>query len=137
MTLPLLPRRARLVAALAAVVALSVAPAASAAVRWIDSPTGNLACEMADHDRRGSYVTCQSLRRPRSVTMGPRGGLRICRGEACLGNPPFDATVTLAYGRSARLGRYRCTSSEDGMRCRVIASGRGFLITRDGVRRIG
>lgn len=130
-------RRAGRVAALTLVACLAVAGSAAAEVRWVRSPTGNLACEMADRDQRGSYVHCQSYVRPQSVTMGPRGALRICRGERCLGDPPHDATVTLRYGRSARLGRYRCTSSRDGMRCRVVASGRGFLINRDRVARIG
>lgn len=114
---------------------LLVAGPARAAVKWFYSPTGNLGCEVADRDTRGSYAYCQSVDRPQSVRMASNGRLRICRGEACLGNGPEDAT-RLAYGRTVRVGRFACSSSRDGFRCRVVSSGRGFFISKDTIRRI-
>jgi hypothetical protein len=40
----------------------------------------------------------------------------------------------LAYGKSVRLGPFRCTSRTDGMRCLVVRTGRGFLIGRETVK---
>jgi hypothetical protein len=100
------------------------------------SPSRNLSCELADRDARGTYVYCQSLRQPHSVRMGMNGQLRRCRGVRCLGNPAAG-TPTLAYGRQITVGRFRCVSRQAGVRCMVIRSGRGFLIDRTRVRRVG
>ncbi|MFN8124701.1 MAG: hypothetical protein U0237_20015 [Thermoleophilia bacterium] len=127
-----LARSAVLTATLAV---LAVPATGSAAVRWFHSPTGNLSCEVADHDTRGSYAYCQSERTPVSAKLAPNGTVRICTGTGCLGNGPEDA-ITLRYGRSVTVGRYRCTSRADGIRCRVRASGRGFLINASGVTRL-
>jgi hypothetical protein len=61
--------------------------------------------------------------------------MTIKRGLPCLGNEPENA-FTLRYGRSIRVGPFRCTSRTDGIRCVVIRTGRGFLINRAGVTRL-
>ena len=113
--------------------ALAGAATAEARVAWFLSPSGNLGCEVADHDPRGAYAFCQSDRRPQTVRMAVTGRLRICRGERCLGDPP-ENTPTLAYGRQVRVGRFRCASEQAGIRCTVVATGRGFVIDRETVR---
>jgi hypothetical protein len=98
------------------------------------SPTKNLSCEM-DY-RPGARITfCQSLKLPHAATMNRLGGVHVCRGERCLGNPPENTSV-LPYGRSVTVGPFRCTSLTSGVRCVVIELRKGFLIDRVGVARI-
>jgi sugar lactone lactonase YvrE len=100
------------------------------------SPSRNLSCEMADRDARGSYVYCQSVRTPKNVRMSLDGNLKICRGTKCLGNPA-ENTQTLGYGTKMTIGRFACSSQKTGVKCTVIRSGKGFFLSRTGVRRIG
>lgn len=100
------------------------------------SPSRNLSCEMADRDARGSYVYCQSVKTPKNVRLSLDGRLKICRGTKCLGNPA-ENTQILRYGRKMTIGRFACSSQKAGVKCTVIRSGKGFLISRTGVRRIG
>jgi hypothetical protein len=105
----------------------------------IYSPSRNLSCELADHGPAGSHVTCASLKASHWVSMGLDGRLKICpRGPRCVGNwgerTPFRL---LAYGRRITVGRFRCSSLQSGMKCVVISSGRGFLIDKVLVRRVG
>jgi hypothetical protein len=103
-------------------------------VRWFHSPSGNIQCEVSAHDERGTYAYCQSFEPARSVMLRRGGGMKVCRGEACLGNGPENA-FTLGYGRSVRVGPFRCTSLERGMRCKIVRTGRGFLISRQALKR--
>jgi NHL repeat len=100
------------------------------------SPSRNLSCTLADRDPRGTYVYCQSVKAPTNVRMRLNGRLKICRGTRCLGNPAGN-TRTLGYGKKVTVGRFRCHSLRSGVRCTVIRSGKGFLISRSGVRRVG
>ncbi|MFN8111457.1 MAG: DUF6636 domain-containing protein [Thermoleophilia bacterium] len=125
----------RLCAAGAAAALLAGAGSAAAAVHWFKSPTGNLSCEVADHDSRGSYAYCQSERKPVSAKLRLSGVVKVCTGETCLGNGP-EGTPVLAYGHAVTVGRFRCTSRADGIRCRVKATGRGYLINGSGVTRL-
>ena len=47
---------------------------------------------------------------PRSVRMNARGTYRVCNGQTCLGNPP-QGVPALPYGRSIRVGGFRCSSA--------------------------
>jgi hypothetical protein len=60
--------------------------------------------------------------------------MRVRTGGVCLGNEPNDA-FTLRYGRSVRLGPFRCTSLRVGMRCVFVRTGHGFLISRESLKR--
>jgi hypothetical protein len=95
------------------------------------SPTGNLSCRLS-----AASVRCQSRQRPHSVTMNGSGQLTICRGARCLGNPAAGA-ATLDYGGRTTVGRFTCRSAFSGITCTVTSSGRGFVINKDGVRRVG
>lgn len=73
--------------------------------------------------------------------MDAGGRLTICRDRGTrnrcnLGNPG-EGTPTLSYGKQITVGRFRCLSLQIGVRCTVIRSGKGFLISRAGVRRVG
>jgi hypothetical protein len=121
--------------------ALLLLPAASgssgsgrAAQRAFLSPSGNISCEMDRGNGVGTMAYCQSGRPPQNATLYPDGHVIACYGTGadCLGNPG-DRTPTLAYGRSIRLDPFRCTSLRRGVRCVVIRSRHGFLISRSGL----
>jgi hypothetical protein len=102
------------------------------------SPSRGIDCGMVDNKGLRAVI-CQTLRPPQKVTMDARGRLEICRGSEArckLGNAGEDVPV-LAYGRQVTVGRFRCLSLRSGVRCTLIQTGRGFLINRQGVRRIG
>jgi hypothetical protein len=105
------------------------------------SPSHNIYCGMSD-DRNYRGVECASYKPQQKARLKLSGKVSICRGRdlihnTCnLGNPGED-TPTLAYGRQATVGRFRCRSQKSGMRCVVIQSGKGFVISRSGVTRLG
>lgn len=106
--------------------------------RGFYSPSRGIDCGMSDSSRL-RHVTCQTLRPPQKVTMDARGRIEICRGSEArckLGNSGLQVPV-LAYGRQITVGRFRCESLRSGVRCTLIRTGRGFLINRQGVSRIG
>jgi hypothetical protein len=106
------------------------------------SPSKNASCEMNDgRPGVGSYVYCQTWKRPQSVKLGLDGRLKICHDTStttthCLGNPG-ERTPVLAYGKQITLKHFRCRSEQAGVTCTVIKSGKGFRIDRTGVRRVG
>ena len=112
--------------------------------RGFYSPSRNIACGMFD-DSSYSYVNCQSRVPPQNVTMHASGRLTICRdptpsnvtNDCNLGDPGEGVIPVLAYGKQITVGRFRCQSLPTGVRCTVIRSGKGFLINRDGVSRVG
>jgi hypothetical protein len=96
-------------------------------VAWFHSPSGNIQCEV------GASAYCQTFVPLQTVTLSANGRTRVCSHRACpVGNGPENATA-LAYGRSIHVGAFRCTSRRSGMRCVVVATGRGFTIARQGV----
>ena len=78
---------------------------------------------------------CQTRSPARSATLRSGGTLKVCTGTKCLGDPPSNAKK-LAYGKSVRIGGFRCTSRTSGMTCVRISTGKGFPIANDGVRRV-
>jgi hypothetical protein len=122
---------------LAVVIGLSLtagqAGATSQAVRWFHSPSGNIQCEVASADVRGTYAYCQTFTPLQTAKLKRDGRTAVCSHRACsVGDGPENAT-TLAYGHSLRVGVFRCWSSQRGIRCVVIASGHGFTIARAGI----
>jgi hypothetical protein len=120
------------VVALAALI-VGAAGASTNTLRWFHSPSGNIECEVASNDVRGTYAYCQTFKPLQTARLGATGHTSICTHHACsVGNGPENAT-TLAYGQSLRVGIFRCVSSVTGVRCFVTASGHGFKIAREGV----
>lgn len=122
-------------AALSLTLTASGEPTSPTSARFV-SPSRNFSCEMADGDARGSYVHCQSKRLPHSVRMTPAGRLRACRGVSCLTDPAADPRV-LGYGHRIKVGRFQCVSQHAGVTCTLIRSGKGFLIDKSRVHRVG
>jgi len=113
-------------------IALALGATAEAKVRWFHSPSGNIQCEVAYHDSRGSYAFCQTFEPAASATLHLNGHTKLCHGGACLGDGPENA-FTLHYGHSVTIGSFTCSSSTSGMRCTV--GHHGFLIHRAGIDR--
>jgi hypothetical protein len=72
-----------------------------------------------------------------------RGGrVVLCAEKAgrtewdCFQNFDEKAPV-LRYGQRAEVGGFRCASARDGITCTVAATGKGFVINRDEVLRVG
>jgi hypothetical protein len=89
-------------------------------------------------DGQSGLVECWTFRAPQKATLYSDGRLAICRGSegrcklANVGEAP-----TLSYGRQITVGRFQCLSLQIGVRCKVIQSGKGFLINRAGISRVG
>ena len=122
--------RILLLALVALACTASLAQAAGHA-RFFLSPSGNISCEL-DVGRAGipDAAYCQSVTPALSATLTATGHVRTCSGQGCLGNPP-EKDATLAYGRTAALGPFRCTSRASGVTC--TGAGRGFTISRNGI----
>ena len=111
------------------------------AVAQFYSPSRNIECGMVDRASGGvAGVTCWTLRPMQRVGLNVSGKLTICvhRGTRCtadLGDTPRPQR--LAYGKQIVVGRFRCLSMQSGVKCVVINSGKGFLINRTGITRVG
>jgi hypothetical protein len=103
------------------------------------SPDGTTWCQGT-----GSEVGCVSA--PEGDDEGPGHGavlrsggkLVLCQpasagtGWKCFQN--FDSSApVLGYGRSVKIGAFRCTSSRQGIACVLRSSGKGFRISGDSV----
>ena len=112
--------------------------------RGFDSPSLNINCGMFD-DSSFRQVVCQSRTPPQKAILDAAGRVTICidptpnniSNECGIGDRGEGPIRPLAYGRQITVGRFRCLSLEIGVRCTVVRSGKGFLINRDGVRRVG
>jgi hypothetical protein len=128
------------VAAAVLAFAAIVAPAAALAYKGFDSPTENIGCIMESHGVRCdiSDHEWKSPPKPKNCEVDYGGGVFIgAKGRAtyvCAGDTTLHSGPVLAYGRSAHLGRYRCVSSEAGMRCVNTRNGHGFLLSRQHAR---
>jgi hypothetical protein len=103
------------------------------------SPSGNIRCALFDEGKPAAH--CWTVGPPQLVRMNAAGRYTVCRGARCTGAEcgcieGFDFP-RLAYGRTATFAPFRCASLQSGVRCTVARTGKGFLISRSGVRRIG
>ena len=115
---------------------------------WFVSPRGlSTTCSMGDQaviGGRGAQVLCESgTFRPRlfqKVTLRGSGAISICRthrATACkLACGCTEGLPTLNYGQHIDVGRFRCEALRTGIRCTIISTGRGFLLTPARVLRV-
>jgi hypothetical protein len=138
---------ALLLPAVPAAAAPVAGPAEPAAARFVSfqSPSGNIHCYVST-GRRSGQARCDILQKsfdepvtpPRcqgdygnAVGVGKRGRASfLCVFDSAV-NP--DSRV-LRYGRTVRVGAFRCTSKRSGMTCRNVRSGHGFTLARDSYR---
>ncbi len=103
------------------------------------SPSHNISCSVGDEGR----ASCVSRNRPGSATLSYDGTVTICEGPPCArySGPFSPGYAVLGYGQRDQQGRLRCTSEPKGITCILTGpgkgQGKGFLISRDGVTRVG
>src|SRR4029077_13396117 len=132
----------------------SAIPAASGAVFYAHAEGGGgFECLMGDSPgpAYAHRVTCissgtipgTSTLLMREVILAPSGRFSVCtekglvnRQHCNFGNPDAN-TPTYGPGKTVMEGRFRCRVLQRAMRCVVISSGRGFLLTTSKVRRVG
>lgn len=114
-------------------------PVTTVHLYYVSSPSYNIWCDVGDEDQ----VFCVSKTPRRAVTLTYDGAVKICSGTRCVRNnkvfQPGDPV--LAYGQQDVQGPYLCKSERTGITCTLTrpgkADGKGFLINRDGVTRVG
>ena len=108
----------KLLGLIAVALALAVPASASASVQTFRSPTGNITCYVAAGGTSGTWVVCQSVRRPQSVRLSPEGDVAVCMGRDCLRRSPANS-MRLKYGDYLRIGQFRCSSRRYTISCWV------------------
>jgi hypothetical protein len=100
-----------------------------------------IVCQVADDRRVFAYCEYQRSR-VATARMNGGGPVRTCRARArrsCrLKNLAPDYPAPLLHtGKSIVVGRYRCRALQQGAQCTVTSTGKGFVMTRRGARRVG
>ena len=120
------------------------APSANVAYRAFRSPTGAITCGILNMGGRNPnhFASCASNYTDRQALRGPCGaGSEVTidqRGWAHLipNCNAFGSHLSpLAYGDTLRMGDFRCFSEPTGITCLSLASGHGFRLNRDSLRR--
>jgi hypothetical protein len=113
-------------ALLATGVLASVPAPASAALRSFRSPTGKLGCMFYSDPDVPPQVRCEwKGANDRALVLDEaRKGKRIKVTDTVLD----PKAKPLAYGKSTKFGRLRCTSRASGITCRSTKSGHGFTV---------
>jgi hypothetical protein len=107
------------------------------------TPSRNIGCGVSDNGGSRASVVCDMQKPPAIASLGADGSVTICQhqGLKCTGNLGYYPGMTpphqLSYGSSVKVGRFRCTSAVDGLTCVVTATGKGFFISRQSVKRVG
>ena len=102
------------------------------------SPSGNITCSSGDEGQ----ASCVSRNRPQSAGLLLNGTVTICRGSRCVHAASGRPTLpVVGYGQVNEQGGFRCRSELTGMTCTVMLPGKGFgkgfVINRDSVSRVG
>lgn len=132
--------------ALLALALLAAAPSSAAAtdsfrhrpstghdvVRFV-SPSRTVSCEIHwNGPDAASFVRCQTFLPPRLAILQSDGALSITTVPPTrLAKRALRARPVLAYGATRTVGRFRCTSRESGITCRVASH--GFRIAPSGI----
>jgi hypothetical protein len=135
-------RRALIVTAIVAAALAVVPSAASARVKFFQSPSGNIGCVVG-----GGIARCDIQQhnwtpppKPSScIDLDYGNGVEVIGGHpgeyTCAGDTVFSPTApVLQYGDKITKNRFTCTSKTSGMRCANRNSGHGFFISRESVR---
>ncbi len=113
------------------------APAGAAQLPVFDSPSGNISCALSSQG-----ASCTIKERSFAPDSCPAGNAYTA--SLAPGTEPAGACATgftpsgtvLAYGQSATVGDFACTSSQSGMTCWNQTTGTGFLLAREGANTI-
>jgi hypothetical protein len=122
------------VSALAAGSAVAAAPTGTQ--HFFFGPGPSTSCEMdVGMPQIGTSVYCQTYPHTESVVLHANGTLTICHGIKCIGNPP-DQVPTLVYGAWLTAGPFTCDSTHAGIKCFVVKTGKGFVISPTAIKKI-
>jgi hypothetical protein len=135
-------RRALFVTAIVATALAIVPAAASARVKFFQSPSGNIGCVIG-----GGLARCDILEHSWSPPPKPSScidldygnGVQVFGGHpgeyTCAGDTVFTPNArVLQYGHKITKNRFTCTSKTSGMRCANRNSGHGFFLSREAVQ---
>src|SRR5437762_4473291 len=123
------PGRLAVLAAIAVLLCPSLAAGSKGERHFFFGPGPTTSCELdAGVPTVGTAAYCQTYPHAQSATLRADGSLKICHGMKCIGNPP-EMTPTLVFGASLTTGPFRCTSLHTGIKCVVMKTGHGFLIS--------
>jgi hypothetical protein len=127
---------ARVAIALLAATGLLTAGAslAQAGEREFYAPGHRIECAVSDSTWHGAM--CQSQQGMHYALLATTGHVKICNGASCPYSDAGEGTPTLASGKTLRVGHFSCTSKGGGIRCVVLASGRGFQMTASGAKAV-
>ena len=99
---------------------------------------GQIYCNMKDGNEDEFYVRCQSASLGQTVTLTLDGETTICTSGCALAAPPWSSRPPrLPFEQNVTLDHFRCVSQTAGVLCTALASGKGFLINRTGITRVG
>jgi Family of unknown function (DUF6636) len=112
----------------------AVSSTQSARYRHFSSPSGNIGCVMWRHFTRCdiAHHSYPKPPKPRECFGDYDGGSivvrRVPRFE-CITDTALGGRV-LHYGKSVRVGRFRCISRRNGVQCQNRRTGHGFRLSR-------
>lgn len=120
----------------------AVAPGVASARRtaaefFAHGPRAHYSCAIYDHYHGATpEALCEDLGpgRVAHVALNAEGEILTCasrslRTTKCPIGNAGDRTPTFARGRGVTVGRFRCSVLRAGVRCVLLASGKGFLLT--------
>ena len=116
---------------------IAYVPVATSGVAFSPNPAG-ITCLL--HDRGtagGAYVFCWlGTQWPPAVhaTLSPDGSIDE---TAMIAQPTGLGGRALPYGKSLKVGRFRCSSAVASLTCVVVTTGKGLLISASGVTSVG
>jgi hypothetical protein len=102
----------------------ATAATAEARTRSFHTPSGNIVCL---YRSAGPALRCDVHSLNDTAFTLDRGH----RGKRVHVTDAVPAGRVLAYGRSVRLGPFRCTSRNTGLTCHSRPSGHGFALSRE------
>jgi hypothetical protein len=103
-----------------------------------------ITCAMYDRPGEPASVLCESYGpgRESTATLDPQGRVGLCatynfRTKPCPIGNAGTGTWTFHYGHQVTVGRFHCAVTRQGVECRIIATGAGFLFNPRAASRIG
>lgn len=125
--------RLLLICSIAVVALLAIPGQAGAATRTFQTPSHNIVCLYSTSGGPGAFIRCDVL------SLNDVGFFLDRRHKARRRHVTDTAADTtrarvLRYGRSLRLGPFRCRSRRSGLTCRSLVSRHGFKLSREAQR---
>jgi hypothetical protein len=101
------------------------------------TPSHNIVCSMSDNGSSQAGVFCDIYNPAAMASLSADGHVTINRSGAGNFGEGERRFHMLRYGSSKRVGRFRCKSAFTGVTCVVIATGKGFFLSRQSLKAVG